>query len=126
MISGLTWYSLCFYPTGSKGTPVSLAGHITTLTMTTDVPGQRLTFHVLDVLYMMKTKLHHCTTRTLPRDLEDLQFLLTNYGDEVAAVADQLDDDDKEFFLDLDFVKMQGLELQAQFRALLGLGANLE
>jgi transcriptional antiterminator len=75
---------------------------------------------------MMKTKLHHCTTRTLPRDLEDLQFLLTNYGDEVAAVADQLDDDDKEFFLDLDFVKMQSLELQARFRALLGLGADVE
>jgi hypothetical protein len=71
---------------------------------------------------MMKTKLHHCTTRTLPRDLEDLQFLLTNYRDEVATVADQLDDDDTEFFLDLEYVKMQDLELQTRYRALLDLG----
>jgi hypothetical protein len=113
----------CFQlSSGSKGTPISLAGHTTTLTITTDVPGQTLAFHVLDILYMMKTKLHHCTARTLPRDLEDLQLLLTNYRDEVGTVADQLDDDDTEFFLDLEYVKMQDLELQTRYRALLGLG----
>jgi hypothetical protein len=55
-----------------------------------------MAFNVLDILYMMKTKLNHCTHRTLPRDLHDLQFLLINFGDEIRTIADQLDEDDRE------------------------------
>jgi hypothetical protein len=68
---------------------------------------------------MMKTKLNHCTSRTLPRDLEDLQFLITNYADEVRAIADELDENDREFFLDLNFVRAMEADVRASFREVL-------
>ena len=61
---------------------------------------------VLDILYMMKTKLNHCINRALPKNLENLQFLLANYADEIRETADQLDEEDQEYFFGLEEVRM--------------------
>ena len=108
--------------TGSKGTPLSLRNHTTRLQIA--VPSQQhktITFNVLDMLYMMKTKLNHCTNRALPRDLEDLQFLLTSYGEEVREIAHQLDEEDREYFLELEEVRMLDRESRERWRCVLGL-----
>ncbi len=73
---------------------------------------------------MMKTKLNHCSSRALPRDLEDLQFLLTNYDNEIRTIADQLDEEDREYFFGLEEVRMKDRPSRERWREVLGLDAE--
>ncbi|KAF1961480.1 hypothetical protein CC80DRAFT_532095 [Byssothecium circinans] len=101
----------------AKGTLVSLAHHISTLQVT--VGGQSQNLYGLDILYMMRTKLRHCTTRTMERDLEDIKFLLDNFAGDVAAVRSQLDDGDIEYLLARDYITSLGSQWVARYRSIL-------
>jgi hypothetical protein len=83
------------------------------------VTGEAQEFFCLDTLYMMRTKLRHCATRTMERDLDDIKFMLDNFRDEVVAIRNQLDDGDVEYFLDRDYIKGLGDKLQTYYRSLL-------
>ncbi|OAL44276.1 hypothetical protein IQ07DRAFT_636334 [Pyrenochaeta sp. DS3sAY3a] len=102
---------------GAKGTPVLLAPHIVTLHVT--VGGQTQGFYCLNTLYMMRTKLRHCATRTMDRDVIDLKFMLDTFRDEVVAIRNQLDDGDIEAFLDRDYIKELGDAWRTYYRSLL-------
>ena len=73
---------------------------------------------------MMKTKLNHCANHTLPRDVEDLQFLLTNYEKEIRMIANQLDEEDREYFFGLEQVRMMDRRSRERWRGVLGLDAE--
>ncbi len=75
---------------------------------------------------MMRTKLNHCTNRALARDLEDLQFLLTNYEKEIRMIADRLDEEDREYFFGLEQVRMMDRRSRERWRRVLGLDAEGE
>ena len=92
-----------------------------TTVLPVNVGGQVVNYNGLDILYMMRTKLHHCTGRALPRDFDDIEFLLTNYAPQVSAVADQLPGDSKGFFLDHKRITSKASALQTRYRAVLGL-----
>lgn len=55
----------------------------------------------------------------MERDLEDIKFLLDTFRDEVAAIRNQLDVGDVEYFLDRDYVKRLGTQWQAYYRTIL-------
>ncbi|ERF72000.1 hypothetical protein EPUS_09366 [Endocarpon pusillum Z07020] len=77
----------------------------------------------------MKTKLNHCTNRAWPEDLEDLedlQFLLTSYGEGVWEIADQLDEEDRESFLEWEEVRRLDRESRERWRRVLGLDGGEE
>jgi hypothetical protein len=92
-----------------------------TTTLSVNVGGQVVDYNGLDILYMMRTKLHHCIDRVLPRDFDDIEFLLTKYAPQVSAIANQLTGDSKGFFLNHDRITSKGTALQARYRAILGL-----
>jgi hypothetical protein len=75
-----------------------------TRTLSVNAGGQVVNYNGLDILYMMRTKLHHCTDRVLPRDFDDIDFLLTNYAPQVSAIVNQLTGNSKGFFLNHDSI----------------------
>ncbi|KAI9844971.1 MAG: hypothetical protein M1837_005115 [Sclerophora amabilis] len=102
---------------GVHGTPLSVRNNMNNLLV--DVFGTTLTFSGLNILYMMRTKLKCCSSRGFGRDMGDLEYLLKHEGHNVTAIADQLDEGDKEFFLGTAFVRDKGDEVAAHWRALL-------
>lgn len=74
----------------------------------------------LDVMYMMRTKLRACTTRTLDRDVADIQFLLDNFPAEVAAIAGRLEAGGRDFFLNTAYIRSLPASIQARYRQVLG------
>jgi hypothetical protein len=73
-----------------------------TRTLSVNAGGQVVNYNGLDILYMMRTKPHHCTDRVLPKDFDDFEFLLTNCVPQVSAIAIQLTGDSKGFVLNHD------------------------
>jgi hypothetical protein len=104
---------------GFKGTPLSVANHTESLPVT--IAGRSVTYNGLDVLYMMKTKLHHCSGRVLLRNFRDIEFLINQYGPEVRAVAGQLDEDARRFFLNYETIRSRDTCTQEYYRTTLGL-----
>ena len=77
-------------------------------------------FSSLDLLYMMRTKLRHCSTRTLKRDLEDIKYMLDTYVSEIPVIRNRLDKNDLNFFLGTNRVKEMAPAVQARYRTLVG------
>lgn len=68
----------------------------------------------------MRTKLQNCAARAMERDIEDMQYLLSNYGSEVSSIRDQLDQDDVDEFFDLYWATAAPPEQVAHYRRVLG------
>ncbi|KAI9761253.1 MAG: cysteine desulfurase [Chaenotheca gracillima] len=102
---------------GAKGSPRTVKDHMVSLPVT--VSGTNMTFYGLDVFYMMRTKLRHCATRAMPRDVQDIEYFLNHEGPQVQAIADQLDQGDRESFLETAYIREQEESARAQFRMLL-------
>jgi hypothetical protein len=96
---------------------MSLAPHIVTLQVL--VGNQPKEFYALDIFHTMRIKLRLCTTRSQPRDLQDIKYLLDNYASDVEAIRSQLDVDDVEYFLAREYITNLGDWWVARYRSLL-------
>jgi len=55
----------------------------------------------------------------MDRDLGDIRFLLDNFASEIAAIRNQLDDGDIEYFLTQDLIVRLGSQWVAHYRSIL-------
>lgn len=93
-------------PVGGGSGPSDLADHIETLEL--DFDNETFHINVVDVYYMMRTKLRTFTSRAAARDFEDIEFLLTYHGDEVRQISDRLDLEDRAAFVGTDMLLSRG------------------
>lgn len=49
---------------------------------------------------MLKCKLWACADQGVERDITDIQYLVSNYTDEIRGIADELDEEDVALFLE--------------------------
>jgi hypothetical protein len=101
-----------------KGSPRRLEQHRVQLSLTVAQMEER--FFCLDILYMVRSKMRHCVTRDMARDVQDVIYLLDNYVAEIKTVRNQLNKNEVDEFLELPWTKEVPAEVIAGYRDILG------
>ncbi|WEW54694.1 hypothetical protein PRK78_000116 [Emydomyces testavorans] len=112
------WIEVDLMIPGFKGTPTQLSSHIVRLPVA--IGDEQHEIPCLDILYMMRSKLRHCVTRGMDKDVEDVQYLLKNFGTEISNIQHQLNQDEVDQFLTLDWAAAIPPSLMAYYRQTLG------
>lgn len=105
-------------PKGFKGSPKKITEHQEQLTF--QIGQQQRTFICLDVLYMVRSKIQHCVTRTLARDVQDVLYLLDNYGPEISHYRDKLNKGETDSFLQLPWTEQVVPQALTTYKLILG------
>ena len=85
---------------GAKGSPRNVESEREPLRFYDSDRKQYLVFQGLNIRYMMKTKLRAHSDRGLPRDITDIFFLLDKYPEKVKLIAEDLDEDEVNCFIE--------------------------
>ncbi len=85
---------------GGKSSPRSLEGHIEDVTFIDPQTNNQLVLSCLNIRYMLKCKLWACADRGVERDITDIQYLVSNYTDEIRGIANELNEEDVALFLE--------------------------
>ena len=112
------WIDVDLMTPGFKGSPVDLSSHQVQVSVVLE--GEQHIIPCLDILYMMRSKLGNCVARGMARDIDDIRFLLENFGDDVAGIWRDLDQDDVDEFLELDWVLELPNSVCDRYRRVLG------
>jgi hypothetical protein len=87
-----------------------------------DFENKNFYLNVLDISYMMRTKLRTLSSREAAKDYDDVEFLLRCYGDQIRTIARGLHLEDRVYFIDTDVVQSRGSIMVNQYKCLLELG----
>ncbi|CAD6569951.1 MAG: hypothetical protein ASARMPRED_003329 [Alectoria sarmentosa] len=100
---------------GPRGSPMNIESGRETLQFPEPATRKMITFEVLDLRWLMKTKMSACSDRIALKDYTDLEYLVTTYTDQVRSFIHELDHEQVDHWLD-------GLDeaVQKDMRAKLG------